>query len=507
MARPISSITIVGGGTTGWLAALFLSTRFAAEVKSGAMTIALIESARIPIIGVGESLSPSMVDTLQSLGVNEYDFIRETDASFKLAGYFVNWDAADGPQPSSWVNPFVAFTGAGLEFERFEVPLGADYGRTVSPCREAIEQRLGPKVHGQGPYQAILRYAYHTDAGKFAPFLATLAKQRGVEQIIDDVVDVRLDERGFVASLSLEQKGEWPVDLVIDASGFAGVVLNEALGVPMVDYGRHLINDRAVVTQLAYADPDEDIEPATRATALSSGWAFRVPLFGRTGNGYVYSSSFIDDDQAASEFVSYLGGAADERQCRHIRMRVGRAERTWVKNCVAMGLAAGFVEPLEASAIYSVETSLKWLFHYFPDGDYSPALQDRYNARTAALYDEVVDYIVLHYAVSTREDTPYWRAQRSEVELPERLAANLQVWKRTLPVRGDFPSVTYFDESTYTAALLGKHFYAGASLHPERQLDRSEWEQRKASIAQTHRAALARLPGHRDLLSRIRQAA
>ena len=475
------------------------------------MRVDLIESDRIPIIGVGESLSPSMASTLQNLGVNEGDFIRATDASFKLAGYFIGWESSHNAKPSSWVNPFVAYTGGALEFERFELAVAdgqppADYARIVSPCRDAIDSCLGPRRIGQNDYEAVLRYAYHTDASKFAPFLRDIAVARGVRQIIDDVVEVELDERGFVAALQLERIGRFPVELVIDATGFAGVVINRALGVPMLDYGRHLINDRAVVMQIAHADMAADIEPATRSTALSSGWAFRVPLFSRTGNGYIYSSAHSSDDEARREFVDYLGGAADESATRVIKMRVGRSEVAWSKNCVAIGLAAGFVEPLEASAIYTVETSLKWLFNYFPDSDYSSALARRYNDRTAALYDEVVDYIVLHYHLSNRADTPYWRAQRRDIAIPERLAANLEIWKNTLPIRGDFPAVNYFDESTYTAALFGKGFYAGGSIHPERRLLQSEWDRTKRSISMTNRQAVATLPSHRKLLESIRQS-
>jgi len=508
MSKPIRSITIVGGGTSGWLAALFFVTRFQADVDSGAMKVTLVESPRIPIIGVGESLSPSMPGTLQSLNVDENAFIRETDATFKLAGYFLDWEKPVGGQVSSWVNPFVAYTTGGMEFERFEVGRTdvaepVDYARTISPCRDAIERGVGPRRPGQGSYEAVLRYAYHTDATKFAPFLRDVAIGRGVTQILDEVQECELDEKGFVSALKLEERGRLPVELVIDATGFAGVVINKALGVPIIDYSRYLINDRAVVQPLKHSDERGEIEPATRSTALSSGWSFRVPLFSRTGNGYVYSSAFISDDQAKAELAKSVAGI-DEAACRSVRINVGRPRDSWVKNCVAIGLSAGFVEPLEASAIYSVETSLKWLFHYFPDSDYAPALMRRYNDRTAGLYDEVVDYILLHYILSDRDDSPYWRAQRLEVKPTDRLAYNLEVWRSCLPIRGDFPAVNYFDEVTYTAALLGKRFYRGGTIHPERTLSRQAWEKTKRELATMHSRALAALPGHRALLEHIR---
>jgi tryptophan 6-halogenase len=189
---------------------------------------------------------------------------------------------------------------------------------------------------------------------------------------------------------------------------------------------------------------------------------------------------------------------------RTIAMRVGRAERTWERNCVAIGLAAGFVEPLEASAIYSVELSLKWLYNYFPDADFSPALAARYNARTAALYDEIVEYIALHYRVSTRQDDPYWVAQRNDMAIPDRLAANLELWRHTLPVQADVLPTNYFDHNTYTSALFGKGFYSGGTLKPERMLDRAEWESTKAMIARSHASAVRVLPTHRALVDSLR---
>jgi flavin-dependent dehydrogenase len=504
MTNAIKSITIVGGGTTGWLAALYLAKKFERAVQSGLMTISLIESAKIPIIGVGESLSPSMPVTLQSLGISERQFIRETDASFKLAGYFVDWERNGDGATHSWINPFVGYLTAGYEFERFELENNADYGRTVSPCRDVIEQKKGPRKIGDADYSSVLRYAYHTDATKFAPFLKRNAIELGVLHRIDDVVDAKLDERGYVGELILEAGGAHPVELVIDATGFASAILHKKLGVPLRDYSSNLMNNRAIVAQVPNGDDAHDIEPATRSTALPHGWAFRVPLYGRTGNGYVFCDKFISDDEATAEFLKYLGAAADTVQPRAIPMRVGRAERAWEKNCIALGLAAGFVEPLEASAIYSVETCLKWLVNYFPTADFPDALRNRYNDRVADLYDEVVDYIVLHYKLSKRDDSEYWLTQRNEIRCSDRLAENLAVWQHALPVRGDFASTNYFDHNTYIAALFGKNFYSGGELHPEQVIDRDEWLGLRDVIDQTHKRALASLPGHRQLLASLR---
>jgi flavin-dependent dehydrogenase len=508
MTTAIRNITIVGGGTSGWLAALYFVTHLKQAVDAGDLVIKVIESPNVPIIGVGESLSPSMPVTLQELGVSEASFIRETDASFKLAGHFVDWDIGYNGRPTSWVNPFVGFLTAGYEFERFELKgrgygEDPDYARTISPCRDAIELRKAPRSVGQDDYSFTLRYAYHTDASKFAPFMRDIAISRGVQHVLDNVTGVELDERGFVATLNCEFSKRIPVELVIDATGFSSVVLHKALGVPWVDYSKHLLNDKAVVMQLPDVE-ENDIEPATRATALRQGWAFRVPLYSRTGNGYVYSSKFTSDEIAARDFVNYLGPHAKIGNVRTIPMRVGRAHKSWVKNCIAIGLAAGFVEPLEASAIYSVETSLKWILNYFPDSNFSPMLARRYNERTEALYDEVVEYIVMHYRLSNRSDSDYWVAQRNDLQIPDRLAENLELWKYALPVRGDLLPTNYFDHNTYIAALFGKGFYTGGTLKPERQLRAADWLQLKQMIFGTHTKALNSLPGHRRLIESIR---
>ncbi len=509
VAAPIKSITIVGGGTSGWLSALFFATRFAREVEMGLMRIALIESPRIPIIGVGESLSPSMPETLKSLRISEREFFREAEATFKVAGYFLDWERPAAEGGSSWINPFVGYLTAGYEFERFEIKRAdgrpaADYAATISPCRSAIEQGLGPRRLGDAEYSSVLRYAYHIDASKFALLLRRHAIDRGVTHVLADVQGVKLDERGHVATLLLEGQEPWPVELVIDASGFSSIVLHRGLGVPLVDYGDYLLNDRAAVIQID-TDTNAPIEPATRSTAIDAGWCFRVPLATRAGNGYIFSSKVTDDETAARQFAAHLGDPQIEKQLRFIKMRVGRAARAWEKNCIGVGLAAGFVEPLESSAIYSVETTLKWIYNYFPDSDFAPVLAKRYNDRTEAFYDEVVEYIALHYRRSQRTDSEYWRIQREEMRIPDRLRENLELWRETLPVRADVLPTNYFDHNTYTAALFGTGFYPGASLKPGRVIDRGEWENTKAMIEQTHRGALAGLPKHRALVERLRQ--
>ena len=513
MAKPLSSVTIVGGGTSGWLAATFLATALRSRVVSGELKITLIESAKIGIIGVGEALAPSMPGTLKRLGINETEFIKRCNVTFKLGGFFVDWNRDAQDRPTSWVNPFFSYeniesVNSGYFFSQFELQnLGGGerphFTQMISPCPDAIAERKAPRKPGAKDFESTIRYAYHMDAKGFAELLKETATARGVHHVVDDVTDVNLDERGFVKSLTLEERGDHPVQFVIDATGFHSVILHRTMGEPVEPYENYLLNDRAAVLPLPHEDPT-DIEPASRATAMKAGWRFRIPLFNRTGNGYIYSSKFLSDDEAIAELKESLGPRAADGDPKVIRMRIGKAKRSWVNNCVAIGLSSGFVEPLEATAIHAVEKALKWLLVYFPDDEFSPSLANRFNTLNDELYEEIVDYIVLHFRLSNRDDSEYWRAIRQEIAIPDRLAANFELWKQIMPYDADLPSAHFFGALNYTAALMGKGFYDGVALSRAAPLKREVWEGAQKVIRSQVRQALDQLPSHYDLLRHIR---
>ncbi|MEM7191856.1 MAG: tryptophan halogenase family protein, partial [Pseudomonadota bacterium] len=442
MGEPLRSITIVGGGTAGWLAASFLNRFCKSKDPKTPLDITLIESPNIPIVGVGEASLPGMVVLLHQLGLSESEFFKITDASFKVSAHFVNWNHDDDGKSIEFLNIlnapnaidgrqladyFVTFDPA-----RSASDAGISYVRTFSAVAEIVRGNLAPRRPGDPEFSGEVGYTYHFDATKLATYLKDVATKRGVNHILDDVDEVNLDERGFVKSLSLRERGEHNVDLVIDCTGFRGSILQQALGVPFEPYGAHLLNDRAAVMQMPHKDPAV-IAPTTLATAFSSGWNFNIPLTTRVGTGYIFSSKFISDDDAKAELLAYYGDQAKDCEPRIIPMRTGRVRNAWVKNCVALGLSGGFIEPLEATAIFMTDLGVRWLANYLPSQDFEPELASAYNRHIHQVYEEVRDFVQLHYHLNNRQDTDYWKAAREDLVLSDRLQENLKVWQHATP--------------------------------------------------------------------------
>lgn len=513
MGEPIRNITIVGGGTSGWISACYLARIFAARLQRGEMAITVIESPDVGIIGVGESTARPMSDLLRLIGLNEAEFIKKCNATFKLSGCFVDWDVDENGEGITWINPFFSqndiqgvnpcYLFATYAMHKNGGPIEEDYTESISVCPKIIAALKGPKHIDAPDYQYEVPYSYHIDAVELAKILMERGKQLGVSQILDHVQEVKLDERGFVSELVLKQNGSYPIEFVIDATGFASIIIGKALGEPFEPYDKYLLNDRAAVAQLPHDDPTI-IEPTTRAVALSAGWRFRVPLFNRVGSGYIYSSKFLSDDEAIKEFKKAAGPAAANAEPRVIRMRIGKTRRSWVKNCVAVGLSSGFVEPLEATAIYSVQVALQWLMTYFPDGNFSPALIDRYNALIDGLYEEIVDFIALHFCAGNRKDTPYWKAVKHDMEIPPRLKANLELWRSKMPDELDFDTMTFFSPTSYCTALMGKEFYKGREYLQAAPVPEVVWRDYLARRRARTQKFLAELPDHYTLLRAIR---
>ncbi len=512
MAEPIRNITIVGGGASGWIAACYLARFFHRRLASGALAITLIESPAVGIIGVGESTARPVSDLLRFIGVSERDFITRCNATFKLGGMFVDWDRDANGKGVSWINPFFsqndlhgvnpAYLFAQYGMEKDGGPVRQGFTEAVSVCPALIRNFKGPRLIGAKDYQTEVPYSYHMDAVALAKLLQEHGKRLGVRQILDHVEEVRLDDRGFVAALALREHGVHPVEFILDATGFASVIIGKAMGEPFEPYDKYMLNDRAAVLQMPHADPTR-LEPASRATALSAGWSFRVPLFNRVGTGYIYSSKFISDDEAAAELKAFVGAPADAEP-RIIRMRIGKARRSWVKNCLAIGLSSGFVEPLEATAIYSVQVALQWLLQYFPDTEFHPAVTARYNKLIDGLYDEIVEFIALLFHISNRGDTPYWRAARHELEVPASLKENLALWRHTLPDVLDLKTDTFFTSTSYRAALMGKQFCKGRAYQQTDIFSESDWsEYLNARLARAQKF-VDTLPDQYELLRHIR---
>jgi tryptophan 6-halogenase len=285
------------------------------------------------------------------------------------------------------------------------------------------------------------------------------AMPRGVEQIVDDVVDVKLDESGSIDHIITKEHGSINGDLFIDCTGFRGLLINKALDEPFISFSDSLLCDRAIAMQVPTDIEKDGINPYTSATALSSGWVWNIPLYGRIGTGYVYSSEFISEEEAEKEFRSHLGEASNNCKASHIKMRVGRNRDSWVKNCVAIGLSSGFVEPLESTGIFFIQHGIEELVNHFPDRSFNPELIKSYNKAIANCIDGVRDFLTLHYCASDREDTPFWRATKQKISFSEELREKLNLWKNRLPNNKSInPNYHGFESYSYSVMLLGLNY-------------------------------------------------
>lgn len=507
MGEPLKSVTIVGGGTAGWLTALMIRT-----LSEKSLKVQLIESPNIATVGVGEATVPQMPVTLDMLKIPTREFFRRCNTTFKLGVMFKQWNTDPKGKLIDYMNPFgKPAVVAGVDSCYYHQAFGSggrDFTRTFTPNLDLARANKGPVNLRTGKLQPGVGLAYHLDAVAFAQMMAEIGAQRGIEHIRDDVEGVELDDRGYVAAVQLKDKGRHPVELVVDCTGFRGLIINQALKVPFLDYSKYLCNDRALALQIPHPDP-ERITSCTSSTALGAGWSWRVPLFHRIGTGYVFSSAHRTDEEARDEFMAHLGSDAPTgAEPRVIPMRVGRAETFWEKNCIAIGLSSGFIEPLESTAIHMIDMAIQRLLLYFPDSDFQEAKRRRYNQSMEVLYNEVRDFICLHYALGNRRDSQYWIDARTELEVPDSLAENLELWRAQPPCQLDLMSGFLFNAPTYQAVLMGKRVYdtgyGDGRFHRRLAMNREAWLQHLKGYDRTRNAIVEACADHRQGLMAIR---
>lgn len=466
-------IVIVGGGTAGWMTASYLKKALDANAE-----ITVVESATIKTIGVGEATFSTIKLFFDWLDLDESEWMPACNAAYKLAIKFVDWTArgghfyhpfqryevVDGVNLGEWWLKLKSGDGEPFDYSCFSVPALCDHQR--SP--RYLDGRVFDD-HVQSAYSAEHRarkgvladhqlqypYAYHFDAGLLADFLEQWAKARGVRQVVDDVVEVKLRDNGDIDSVVTRDHGAIAGDLFVDCTGFRGLLINQALGEPFIPFAKSLLCDSAIALQIPVDIKADGMDPYTQATALGSGWAWRIPLYGRIGTGYVYSSAFATADQAEAEFRAYLGPVSDGFKANRIKMRIGRCRNSWVRNCVAIGLASGFVEPLESTGIFFIQHGIEELvshLHTPPDEE----MVRSYNRAVAECIDGVMEFLVLHYRASDRRDTPFWQATETDIVVPERLAERMKLWRRRLPNRRNInPSYHGFESYSYSVMLMG----------------------------------------------------
>jgi len=428
-------IAIVGGGTAGWMTACLLRHRW----RERGIEVTLVESAEIGTVGVGEGSTPYLRRLFATLGIAEREWMPACDATYKCGIRFPSWSSVPGYE--SYVHPF--FNEADRELGNLFCTNACLRRRgqaaDANPqdfflAAELARQRRAPLYSPAHEADGLgTDYAYHFDAGKLGAFLRRHAVGLGVRHVVDTVARVEQHEGGDIAAVHLKSGARLAADLFVDCSGFKGLLINETLGEPFLHYRDNLFNDRAIAIPTALNE-GEDIPSETVSTAMRHGWAWQIPLTRRYGNGYVYSSAFVSDDDAERELREHLGAAADGVTARRLRMRVGRVDRHWSHNCVAIGLSQGFIEPLEATALMLIQFSVEGIIAALESDGFGRGGQHAYNRRVREMFEGVRDYVVAHYQLNTRRDTDYWRANRAHRHISDRLASLLDVWDRG----GDF---------------------------------------------------------------------
>lgn len=452
-AGPSLKILVVGGGTAGWMAANLMALRWPSS------KITVLESPEIGIIGVGEGSTPQLKAFFRKLGVAEAEWMPRCNATYKNGISFHGWSEAPGC--ASYFHPFPspidAHTSPAFSYNSYMRRRGADL--VAHPDRfflsaKLAENRLAPIPNENFPFE--LSYGYHFDSGLVGKFLCERARSARVTHLEGFVEHVDLDQTGAIARLHLAGEKTLEADLFVDATGFQGLLLQKTLGVPFKSYKENLFNDSAVVVQTPHHS--DSVNSQTRSTAMKAGWRWDIPLTNRTGNGYVYSSDFCSPEDAEAELQMALGLPADHPPLRRLKMKVGRVEKHWSKNCIAVGLSQGFIEPLEATALHLVQATIETFMENFEAGGFTNAREREFNEEINTRFEGVRDYIVCHYKMSRRSDTDYWRACAANENLSESLRDLLQCWFGGGDMREEVRRqniARYYTEMSWQAMLSG----------------------------------------------------
>ncbi len=450
------AVVILGGGTAGWMTACLMAQAWPTA------PITLIESPAIPTIGVGEGSTPQLRALFARLGVTEAEWMPFCDATYKAGISFHGWSRAEGFD--SYFHPFASAIDVHTQPAFHAAALARRTGHAVDahPDGFFLASRLAaaglaPTAAATFPFE--VGYGYHFDAGKLGEWLRRHATGRGVVHRAARVASVEVGPAARVTSVTLDDGAAVTADIFVDASGFAGVIARQALGVPFLPFAANLFCDRAVAVPTPRAGR---LPVNTRATALRHGWAWSIPLTSRTGNGYVYASRFCSADAAEAELRAFLGGT--DAPARHLTMDVGRLATTWTGNCLAVGLAQGFIEPLEATALHLVQTTVEQFIATWEQDGFTPVGRDAFNRRIAGRIEGIRDYIVAHYRLAQRSDTDFWRANAANDALSDDLKALMTRWFTGGDVAAE---VVARKLGGYYAPLSWDCLFAGYGTFPE----------------------------------------
>ena len=519
----INRIVIVGGGSAGWMTAAYLSKALRTVDR-----ITLVESASIRPVGVGEATFSTVKLYFDFLGLKEHEWMPRCSASYKLGIRFENWTE----KPGHFYHPFQRYDSAlGYDLGEWWLKLlrgkeAFDYACFTTPwlcdnlrsprhldgtvfdqkVQDFFSDEMPPPNAAISGHNVQYPYAYHFNVNELAVYLKEYAIQRGVERVVDNVVEVLKSEDGSISGVRTAEHGVLEGDLFIDCTGFRGLLIAGALEEPFVSFQDTLLNDRAVAMQVPRDVEKDGIRPYTIAHAHSAGWSWNVPLYGRDGVGYVYSSNFLTPEQAEQEFRDHLGPAAKDCSANHIKMRLGRRRNSWVKNCVAIGLAGGFVEPLESAGIFFTQHSIEELVNHFPGPQgIDERMVQSYNKVINECVDGVHEFLTIHYFASDRADTPYWKATK-QVPVPVGLEERMDLWKARLPcARSVYQPFHGFEAYSWSVMMLGLNYQPPAHRPALDQIDEQKARARFKAIRSEAQRLVETLPSQYEYLTQMRE--
>ena len=506
MTQAIKTLVIVGGGTAGWLSAAIIAAHHKSDSANG-LKVILVEASDIPTVGVGEGTWPTMKNTIRRIGIKESDLFSQCHAAFKQGGKFVDWVHGNG---DFYYHPFTVPLGYGRVDLAPYVNNIENFAVEANFQHHVCEAGLAPRGLNEAEYSGQCNYAYHLDAGAFAELLKDFCKNKlGVEHIIGTVQHANKHSNGNIDSIALDGERTLKADLFIDCTGFSSLLLGKEMDVPFVSADQYLFNDSALALHVPYAKHEDPIASHTIATGQNAGWIWDIGLTQRRGVGHVYASDYLSDDEAESNLRRYLDQNASgltveqlkELTPRKINFKSGHREQFWKGNCVAIGMSAGFVEPLEATAIMLVEISARYIAENLPPNkDVMRITAKRFNQQMDYRWGRIIDFLKLHYMLTKRTE-PYWQAHTEETSIPDSLKEDLEIWGHRGPINTDFDSaIELFPAASYQYVMYGMcfkpDFNSQAYLYKEQQQATRILQQNQTITAQLLRT----LPPHRQYI-------
>ncbi|MEO9946342.1 MAG: tryptophan halogenase family protein [Paraglaciecola sp.] len=509
----MTKIVIVGGGSAGWITAGLLAAKHNCK-ESTSVQVCVIEAPDIATVGVGEGTWPSMRNTLKDMGVSETEFIKQCDVSFKQGSKFVNWQTGAN---DAYYHPFTLPVGLPeFNIAPYWLPVKEQVSFANAVCSQGIlsEHNRAPKQISTPEYAFNLNYGYHLDAGKFGEFLKQhCTKQLGVNHIQGKVIQINNDPEGCIYSLDLDTQQQVLGDLFIDCTGFSSLLIGQHYQVPFESKKHILMNDSAMAVQVPYENESSPIASCTISTAQKSGWTWDIGLPSRRGTGYVFSSAHCDDSVAEQTLLDYLkrkgvpASIRDKLTPRKISFTPGHRKEFWHKNVVAIGISAGFIEPLEASALVLIELSARMVAEQLPQNrEHMALVAKRFNRIFSYRWQRIVDFLKLHYVLSHRDDSDYWKDMRDRGSVPDSLKELMDIWQFQSPSKQDNQHAEeLFPFASFQYVLYGMGYETQLSESDVKPYHVQE-SQRLFKENQQHLSRLLQaLPSNRELLNKINQ--